>query len=90
MEDAKKFYFDVALSGFEEPLGLLTRFAKEEHVLWGSDFPFVREATVGGQMQVLEGFVGKGEGKDGKGGVVGGIQRHAAERLFPRLARRGE
>nr|QPI71216.1 Decarboxylase [Ovatospora brasiliensis] len=90
LEDAKKFYFDVALSGFEEPLGLLTRFAKEEHVLWGSDFPFVREATVGGQMQVLEGFVGKGEGKDGKGGVVGGIQRHAAERLFPRLARRGE
>ncbi|KAF3941772.1 hypothetical protein ABW19_dt0203303 [Dactylella cylindrospora] len=40
LEDAKSFYFDLALSSHEYSLDLLRRFANPGHILFGSDFPY--------------------------------------------------
>jgi len=37
-EDARRFYFDTALSTNEHTLGLLLAFAREESVMFGSGF----------------------------------------------------
>ncbi len=39
LEQAKSFYFDLALSGGPEVLPLILGFAKKGHVLFGSDYP---------------------------------------------------
>jgi predicted TIM-barrel fold metal-dependent hydrolase len=39
VDQAKSFYFDLALSGSDEMLPLILGFAKDGHVLFGSDFP---------------------------------------------------
>jgi 6-methylsalicylate decarboxylase len=39
LAEAREFYFDTAISGNEFTLGLLRRFAKRGHVLFGTDFP---------------------------------------------------
>ncbi|KAH8160239.1 hypothetical protein CIB48_g8020 [Xylaria polymorpha] len=49
--DAISFCFDVALIGFTDPLELLTRFAREDHILWGSDYPFARPNTIRKQLE---------------------------------------
>lgn len=38
--EAKTFYFDIALSGYGSTLRNLLEFAGEDHVLFGSDFPY--------------------------------------------------
>lgn len=53
LEAARSFYFDVALVGHSAPLKLLTNFAKPGHVLYGSDYPFVRENGVVNKLQVV-------------------------------------
>lgn len=40
IEVAQSFYFDLALSGNKYTLGLLSKFAKPGHILFGSDFPY--------------------------------------------------
>ncbi|ETN41728.1 uncharacterized protein HMPREF1541_03664 [Cyphellophora europaea CBS 101466] len=39
LKEARRFYFDTAISCNEFTLGLLMRFAEEGHVLFGTDFP---------------------------------------------------
>lgn len=40
MEDAKSFYFDLALGGSSNVLDTLLRWAPRDHILYGSDFPY--------------------------------------------------
>lgn len=80
MEEAKSFYFDIALSGNEYTLPLLMRFAKKGHVLFGSDFPFAPEKTIGRMTGGWESFA-EGLAEEERWGV----ERGNAEGLFPRL-----
>jgi predicted TIM-barrel fold metal-dependent hydrolase len=40
VQDAKSFYFDLALAGTHNVLVLLTRWAPKDRILYGSDFPY--------------------------------------------------
>lgn len=80
LEEAKSFYFDIALSGNEYTLPLLLRFAKRGHVLFGSDFPFAPEKTIGTMTRGWESFA-EGLGEEERWEV----ERGCAEGLFPRL-----
>lgn len=40
MEDLKSFYFDLAVSGSANVLDTLLKWAPQDRVLYGSDFPF--------------------------------------------------
>jgi 6-methylsalicylate decarboxylase len=53
LADARRFYFDLAITAYEGPLSMLEGFAAQDHLLWGSDFPFVRQKTVQSQLDVL-------------------------------------
>ena len=46
IEDARKFYYDVALSTNEYPLGLLRKFVKRENILFGTDYPYADQKTI--------------------------------------------
>jgi len=46
LTDAKKFYFDTALSGNDLSLPLLLDFAPPGHMLFGSDFPYAPMPTI--------------------------------------------
>ena len=83
MDEAKSFYFDIALSGNEFTLPLLMQFAKKDHVLFGSDFPFAPPDTIGVMTKGWEAFA---EGLGEKERWM--VERGNAEMLFPRL--RGE
>ncbi|KAF4631452.1 hypothetical protein G7Y89_g6678 [Cudoniella acicularis] len=78
MEDAREFYHDLALSGNKYTLGLLTKFAREDHILFGSDFPPAPEKTIRTYTTNLEEF----ELSDS---CRYEIDRGNALRLFPRL-----
>ena len=56
------------------------RFAKKGHVLFGSDFPFAPEKTIGRMTGGWESFA-EGLGEEERLGV----ERGNAEALFPRL-----
>lgn len=78
LEDARSFYFDLALTGFKDQMQLLSSFAAAEHILWGSDYPFAREKTAKTQSDNL-----------GSAGLspdaLQAITHGAALKLFPRL-----
>ncbi|KAI1332610.1 amidohydrolase family protein [Xylariaceae sp. FL0255] len=77
LAEAKQFYFDVALTSFSDPMNLLTSFAAEDHVLWGSDYPFARGPSITkqiGEMSTLE------------SSLQSSITFGAALKLFPRLS----
>ncbi|KAK4203203.1 hypothetical protein QBC40DRAFT_29453 [Triangularia verruculosa] len=77
IDEARTFYFDLALTAFPGAMELVLGFARPGRVLYGSDFPFCRENTVRKQMKNLRGVeLGEEEG---------------LRALFPRLmARRDE
>ena len=76
-EDAKSFYFDVALSGSANILDSLLKWAPRERVLYGSDFPYAT-AEAEWSDKALEGYEMDAEMREG-------IYRENALRLFPRL-----
>lgn len=80
MADLRSFYFDTALSGSPSALPSLLAFAKPGHVLFGSDWPYCPEATVGRFTAGLDVFTGP------NAAARRAIDRGAAEALFPRLA----
>ena len=45
-EDAKSFYFDLALSGTPNVLDILKDWAPHDHILFGSDFPYAPRNTI--------------------------------------------
>ncbi|KAH8728887.1 amidohydrolase family protein [Phaeosphaeriaceae sp. PMI808] len=78
LEDAKNFYYDLALSGFQTSMDLLKGFAKEDHILYGSDFPFAREATIATQVENIRTNVTEDQ-------LRHSIECGAAQNLFPRF-----
>ncbi|KAL9120662.1 MAG: hypothetical protein Q9187_002779, partial [Circinaria calcarea] len=81
LDDARTFYFDLALSANEYTLGLLRSFAKEDRVLFGTDFPYAPNKTIAANVGWLD---------EAEQGPDGAERRRAlrgnAEALFPRLA----
>ncbi|KAK4180912.1 hypothetical protein QBC36DRAFT_228416 [Triangularia setosa] len=61
LAEAKRFYFDLALTAFPGAMELVVGFAGRERVLYGSDYPFCREGTVGRQRENLRGVEFGGE-----------------------------
>ncbi|TVY19805.1 6-methylsalicylic acid decarboxylase [Lachnellula arida] len=80
MEEARSFYFDTALSGSHSTLGLLKNFAKPDHVLFGSDFPYAPAPAIK-QMNTLVDEYNKIDST-----FVRSINHGAAVKLIPRLA----
>ncbi|KAL8826812.1 MAG: hypothetical protein Q9191_003570 [Dirinaria sp. TL-2023a] len=54
LEDAKSFYYDLALSGNRYTMGLLTEFAREDRILFGSDFPYAPTPTIETHTRLLD------------------------------------
>jgi 6-methylsalicylate decarboxylase len=48
-----KFYFDVALSGAKAPMAALCEIAQPQHIVYGSDWPFVEKSFVVEQLDNL-------------------------------------
>ena len=85
MEDAKQFYFNAALARDEPILGALSAFAKEGHILCGSDFPYAPEEGIERMDRGQKGVMGMKIEKRGEG-----VEREEwtwgnAMRLFPRV-----
>lgn len=79
VENARMFYFDLALTDAKTQLPLLQEFAPPGHILFGSDFPYAPEATVrhfSGELSKAK--LSEQDRKD--------IDRQSALKLFPRLA----
>lgn len=56
LEDAKSFYYDLAVSGNEYTLGLLLKFVGPERILYGSDFPYAPLKTVQTNTRQVDDF----------------------------------
>ncbi|WP_433192100.1 amidohydrolase family protein [Nocardia sp. CA-107356] len=81
LADLSGFYFDTALSGSPAALPSLLAFARPDHVLFGSDWPFAPELGVAyftGQFDAYPGLDDTGRAA---------INRGNALDLFPRLAK---
>jgi 6-methylsalicylate decarboxylase len=77
--DLASFYFDTALSGSPTVLPSLLAFAKPDRVLYGSDWPYCPNDTVGMFNEHLDSY----KGLNARGHAA--IDRGNAEALFPRL-----
>lgn len=78
IEQAKRFYFDLALTGSEEMLPLILNFARENHILFGSDFPHATVKFSQAMTKFIDGYPMDDERRKE-------IYHGAAEKLFPRL-----
>lgn len=78
IDEARSFYFDLALSGNPLTLDLLLKFAKPGHVLYGSDFPYAPTATINTHVKMLDEYEMDQE-------LSYSVARGAAEGLFPRF-----
>ena len=79
LEDARRFYFDTAISADPVVLKGLFEFARLGHVLFGSDFPNAPDEAIKACTEFLEGY-------DLEPEVLRGVQYKNALALFPRLA----
>ena len=78
LNEARSFYFDLALSGNEFTLGLLLKFAKPGHIMFGSDFPYAPRKTIDTHTDNLDRYrMSEGQAFE--------VNRGNALRLFPRL-----
>lgn len=81
LEEARSFYYDIALSANEYPLGLLRKFANEDHILFGTDFPYAPNKTIGSNVGWLEEAEAKWSEEQ-----IHLLRRRNALQLFPRLS----
>jgi predicted TIM-barrel fold metal-dependent hydrolase len=79
IEDAKSFYYDLALSSSSHVLDTLLNHIPHDHILYGSDFPYAPSVT--GEMfaKLLDEYKLSDETR-------AQIYYKNAQRLFPRLA----
>ena len=75
-----KFYFDTALSGAHAPMAALTELASPDHILYGSDWPFVEREFVEEQTENLRAM------RYFAGDRFAAMERGNATRLFKRFA----
>ncbi|KKY16576.1 putative amidohydrolase family protein [Diplodia seriata] len=80
LRDTKRFYYDLALTGYEGPVEAVVKFADEGHVLYGSDFPFARERTIVPQIANIQAASMDEETRLS-------IDHGAARQLFPRFSK---
>jgi 6-methylsalicylate decarboxylase len=78
LEDARTFYYDLALTDYDVPVDALLQFVGPERILYGSDFPFAREKTSSTQVAYLD----QSQIEKSADQL---IQRNAALPLFPRF-----
>jgi 6-methylsalicylate decarboxylase len=84
LDDFASFYFDTALSGSPAALPSLLAFAKPDHVLFGSDWPYAPSIAVTyftGQLDAFAALSADGHAA---------IDRGNAEALFPELVAKKE
>ena len=90
---AKRFYYDLALSAYDGPVDLLRKFVGIGHITYGSDFPFASPDSIKSQADCVKAYTNeldrttgeenwKGEGWD--------VRKGNALRLFPKMAARIE
>ena len=77
----RKFYFDTALSATPTSLPSLLAFAEPGHIFYGSDFPYAHPEWSARFDHELAIYDGPGAER------LGEVDRSAAEKLFPRLAK---
>lgn len=80
--EARKFYFDTALSASHETLDLLYAFAKPTHILFGSDFPNAPIPAIKTFTSRFNTYKVPGGGDHAK------MTRDNAEKILPRLTKR--
>lgn len=78
LEEARSFYFDLALSGNPLTLDFLLKFAKPGHVLYGSDFPYAPRKTIDTHVTLFNEYKMDAE-------TSYSVARGAALGLFPRF-----
>lgn len=78
LEEARSFYYDLALSGNPWTLDFILKFAKPGHVLYGSDFPYAPRKTIDTHVELINNHALEKE-------TEWSISRGAALSLFPRL-----
>jgi predicted TIM-barrel fold metal-dependent hydrolase len=77
LNDLSTFYFDTALSASPASLAALLAFARPDHILFGSDFPFAPDFVVAYFNRFLDTYPAL---------EATGINRANAAALFPRLS----
>lgn len=75
----KKFYYDVAASATPFALPSLLALADPSHVLFGTDYPFMPEATIGATIAGIKSY----DGFDMEQRIA--VERENALKLFPRF-----
>ena len=81
MEEARGFYFDIALSSNEFQLPLIRKFARPGHLLFGTDFPYVPPPGIEFHTTNFDVCEISREEREA-------INRGDALKLFPRLMKR--
>lgn len=81
LRDLSNFYFDTALTGSPTALPSLMSFARPERVLFGSDWPYCPDKTVGYFTGNLDADAAMSPA------AHAAVNRTNAEALFPRLVR---
>jgi predicted TIM-barrel fold metal-dependent hydrolase len=79
LEEARSFYYDVAVAGSENQLVVLEKFAKPGHLLYGSDTPYANESIIGFHTTGLDEY--KFKNPD----MLNQINRENALALFPQF-----
>jgi predicted TIM-barrel fold metal-dependent hydrolase len=82
LEDARSFYYDLALSSNQYTLDLLLQFAAPGRILFGTDFPYAPRKTIGTLAGMWDGYA-VDEGQRMR------MDRGNALGLFPRLGKEG-
>jgi 6-methylsalicylate decarboxylase len=80
LADCATFYYDTALTASPHSMPSLLEFASEGHILYGSDWPYAREDNSEYFTAQLDAYPLDDDRRRS-------IERGAAERLIPRLAR---
>ncbi|RAL05413.1 amidohydrolase family protein [Aspergillus ibericus CBS 121593] len=80
MEDFRSFHYDLALSSSPQVLDMLLKLVPEDHILYGSDFPYAPIPAYPAFLEDLEGYEMPAELRDK-------INFGNACKLIPRLAR---
>ncbi len=78
-DDARNFYYDTAVSGSENVLTVLEKWAKPGHVLYGSDYPYAGPGIIKFHNDGLENYPFKDKN------ITTAINNGAALELWPRL-----
>lgn len=78
-DDASSFYYDVAVSGTENVLRTLEKFAKPDHILYGSDTPYAHDGIIDFHTKRLDQY------EFADPGMRKAIDRDNALKLFPQF-----